>query len=133
MRGFKIVVRHFPHEVEDLEKVVGMLHQEAADTRAANWETRYVLLLWLSIIVLIPFNMARFDSGERSPLADRILFLCKGVFSYIFSFEAVLGIRIRRILMFLGLPGSGSISQRGTYVSGSRSFPFLFKMLSRQK
>jgi hypothetical protein len=91
VRGFKIVVRHFPHEVEDLEKVVGMLHQEAADTRAANWETRYVLLLWLSIIVLIPFNMARFDSGERSPLADRILFLCKGVFSYIFPLKQCWG------------------------------------------
>jgi hypothetical protein len=71
-------VRHFPHEVEDLEKVVGLLHQESAEGSSHNWETRYVLLLWLSIIVLIPFNMARFDSGEKSPLADRILFLCRG-------------------------------------------------------
>ncbi len=62
-----------------MEKVVGLLQQEAAGASSANWETRYVLLLWLSIIVLIPFNMARFDSGERAPLAERILFLCKGV------------------------------------------------------
>jgi hypothetical protein len=33
--------------------------------------------LWLSIIVLIPFNMARFDSGEQAPLAERLLSLCK--------------------------------------------------------
>lgn len=31
-----------------------------------TWETRYALLLWLSIIVKIPFHMARLDSFQAS-------------------------------------------------------------------
>ena len=76
VRGPKVVVRYLPHEVEDLEKVVTVL-QEQDPTDNNSWETRYILLLWLSIIVLIPFNMARFDSGEKAPLAERLLSLCK--------------------------------------------------------
>lgn len=75
VRGYKVVVRHFPHEVEDLEFVVSLL--QAQDDGQA-WQTRYVLLIWLSIIVIIPFDMARFDSGNQEPLADRILTICKG-------------------------------------------------------
>ena len=75
-RGPKVVVRYLPHEVEDLEKVVTVL-QEQDPTDNNSWETRYILLLWLSIIVLIPFNMARFDSGEQAPLTERLLSLCK--------------------------------------------------------
>jgi len=74
VRGYKVVVRHFPHEVEDLEFVVSLL--QAQDDGQA-WQTRYVLLIWLSIIVIIPFDMARFDSGNQEPLADRILTICK--------------------------------------------------------
>eukprot|EP00092_Neocalanus_flemingeri_P020394 GFUD01022092.1.p1 GENE.GFUD01022092.1~~GFUD01022092.1.p1 ORF type:complete len:1159 (+),score=370.35 GFUD01022092.1:112-3588(+) len=76
VRGPKVVVRYLPHEVEDLERVVTVL-QEQDHTDVKSWETRYILLLWLSIIVLIPFNMARFDSGEKAPLAERLLSLCK--------------------------------------------------------
>jgi len=76
VRGPKVVVRYLPHEVEDLEKVVTVLQeQDCKDNK--TWETRYILLLWLSIIVLIPFNMSRFDSGEQAPLSERLLALCK--------------------------------------------------------
>jgi len=76
VRGPKVVVKYLPHEVEDLEMVVSLLcEQDSNDNK--SWETRYILLLWLSIIVLIPFNMARFDSGCKAPLSERILSLCK--------------------------------------------------------
>ncbi|XP_014678635.1 PREDICTED: tubulin-specific chaperone D-like, partial [Priapulus caudatus] len=39
-----------------------------------TWATRYMLLLWLSIIAIIPFEISRFDSGEgRKPMMERIL------------------------------------------------------------
>ena len=45
-----------------------------------NWETRYILLLWLSIVCMIPFDMARFDGhvttadGEgRKTVTQRII------------------------------------------------------------
>lgn len=53
------MVRHFPHEVDDLEFVVSLL-QAQDEKNTETWETRYVLLLWLSIIVIIPFNMSRY-------------------------------------------------------------------------
>lgn len=52
-------------QVADLEPTLKLLEaQNVGDT--ATWETRYCLLLWLSIIVMIPFHMARLDSGAQS-------------------------------------------------------------------
>ncbi|KAG1714374.1 Tubulin-specific chaperone D [Nymphon striatum] len=61
VRSHKILVRHLPHEVSDLEPVLALLSSQDP-TNASKWETRYFLLLWLSIIVMIPFNMSRFDN-----------------------------------------------------------------------
>ncbi|CAH0396102.1 unnamed protein product [Bemisia tabaci] len=79
VRGFKIVVNHLPHEVADLEPVLSLL-EEQDPTDKNSWETRYCLLLWLSIIVMIPFNMSCFDSGEGSEstsMTERILKIIK--------------------------------------------------------
>lgn len=52
-------------QVADLEPTLKLLEaQNVGDTE--TWETRYCLLLWLSIIVMIPFHMARLDSGAQS-------------------------------------------------------------------
>ncbi|KAK3089885.1 hypothetical protein FSP39_007355 [Pinctada imbricata] len=79
MRGSKIVVRHFPHEVADVEPVLALLAKQDP-TDHTMWETRYMLLLWLSMACMIPFDMSRLDSniasatGERKkPAMDRIL------------------------------------------------------------
>lgn len=81
VRGPKFVVRLFSHEVTDVEPVLGMLYQQNPQDHE-TWETRYVLLLWLSIVCMIPFDMARFDgrrdanSGtqeRRRPVVERIL------------------------------------------------------------
>ena len=37
-----------------------------------TWETRYVLLLWLSIIVMIPFDLSRLD-GSAGPTQHRTI------------------------------------------------------------
>ena len=45
-----------------------------------TWETRYVLLLWLSMVCMIPFDLARLDSNLRDetgqvkkPVMERII------------------------------------------------------------
>ncbi|KAL7752331.1 hypothetical protein RI367_002377 [Sorochytrium milnesiophthora] len=62
-RGPKIVVRFFTHEAADLEPVLQFLAQQDPAAHG-KWEARYISLLWLSLIVMTPFDMARIDSGQ---------------------------------------------------------------------
>uniref|UniRef100_A0A4X2LIH1 Tubulin-specific chaperone D n=1 Tax=Vombatus ursinus TaxID=29139 RepID=A0A4X2LIH1_VOMUR len=79
VRGYKIFLGLFPHEVADVQPVIDMFtHQNPKDHE--TWETRYVLLLWLSVTCLIPFDLSRLDGnltsegGEvRTSTMDRIL------------------------------------------------------------
>uniref|UniRef100_A0A8C0APJ8 Tubulin-specific chaperone D n=1 Tax=Buteo japonicus TaxID=224669 RepID=A0A8C0APJ8_9AVES len=83
VRGYKRFLPLFPHEVGDLQPVLDMLvDQNPKDSE--TWETRYMLLLWLSMICLIPFDLARFDGNitseeghARVPTMDRILKIAK--------------------------------------------------------
>nr|CAB3266849.1 tubulin-specific chaperone D-like [Phallusia mammillata] len=77
VRGHKIMIRKFPHEVSDLEPVLEMLSRQSVHDQN-TWETRYMLLLWLSMICLIPFNMKKFDvpeniGGKKQSVTERIL------------------------------------------------------------
>ncbi|ELR13906.1 HEAT repeat domain containing protein [Acanthamoeba castellanii str. Neff] len=91
VRGYKTVVRFFPHEIIDLEPTFSYIVSHSSlmtsrwqlDDAATNswdsagvsddelgWERRYVLFLWLSIICLIPFNLASFPSRQSSSTSE---------------------------------------------------------------
>ncbi|XP_069866100.1 tubulin-specific chaperone D-like [Dipodomys merriami] len=79
VRGYKIFLRLFPHEVADVQSVLDMFTDQNPKDHE-TWETRYMLLLWLSVTCLIPFDFSRLDGnlltqpGEtRMPIMDRIL------------------------------------------------------------
>lgn len=81
VRMYKVLVKFLPHEIADLDFVLNALEQQQVDD-SSNWETRYMLLLWLSILVLNPFEMARFDAhatsnDDASTKMNRIFELCK--------------------------------------------------------
>ncbi|XP_074200185.1 tubulin-specific chaperone D isoform X2 [Camelus bactrianus] len=79
VRGYKTFLRLFPHEVADVQRVLDMfMHQNLKDHE--TWETRYVLLLWLSVTCLIPFDFSLLDGDlltrpgqARVSTMDRIL------------------------------------------------------------
>lgn len=77
VRGYKTVVKFFPHEVRDLEPALDLLLAQGEPGDTTHWETKYVLLLWLSIIVRVPFDLASIDtlqgSGDGGSLLDRIM------------------------------------------------------------
>ena len=89
VRGYKTIVKFFPHEVSDMEQVVELLHFQAtpevetertqtpADTsnwNAQYWQVPYILVLWLSIIVLVPFDLTTIDSQRSQEiLVKRII------------------------------------------------------------
>lgn len=83
VRGYKIFMQLFPHEVSDVQPVLDLLcRQDQKDTE--TWETRYILLLWLSMTCLIPFDLSRLDGHlstvpgtNREPTMDRILEVAK--------------------------------------------------------
>ena len=61
VRGFKHVSKLLPHEVHHLEPCLYALLQQTP-RNFGSWETRYVLLLWLNILCLIPFDICTLDS-----------------------------------------------------------------------
>eukprot|EP00117_Sycon_ciliatum_P048340 scpid20183/ scgid34426/ Tubulin-specific chaperone D; Beta-tubulin cofactor D; SSD-1; Tubulin-folding cofactor D len=63
VRGRKYIVRLLSHEVADLEPALALLNAQNPRDHE-TWETRYVLLLWLTIISLVPFDMKLFDGGQ---------------------------------------------------------------------
>lgn len=64
MRGYKKIVQYLPHEVVDFEFVLQLLaKQDPFDF--TNWYTRYMLLLWLSIVCMIPFDLSKFDANTE--------------------------------------------------------------------
>lgn len=66
LRGHKTVTRFFPHEASDLEPVLAALRAQDRGNHA-RWQTRYGLLLWLSMLVLVPFDICSIDSGLATP------------------------------------------------------------------
>lgn len=65
MRGFKKIVQYLPHEINDFEPVLALLaRQDIKDVY--TWQTRYMLLIWLSIVCMVPFDLTRFNSINES-------------------------------------------------------------------
>ncbi|XP_064126499.1 tubulin-specific chaperone D isoform X1 [Loxodonta africana] len=83
VRGYKIFLRLFPHEVANVQPVLEMFtNQNPKDHE--TWETRYMLLLWLSVTCLIPFDFSRLDGNliaqpgpARMSITDRILHIAE--------------------------------------------------------
>ncbi|KAE8653821.1 Tubulin-folding cofactor D [Hibiscus syriacus] len=69
--GYKAVIKFFPHQVSDLELAVSLLekcHNTASVTSlrqesTGEMEVKCVMLLWLSILVLVPFDISSVDTS----------------------------------------------------------------------
>ncbi|KAK9461504.1 armadillo-type protein, partial [Lipomyces oligophaga] len=62
IRGPKVVCRFFPNDVDLVEKILTMTEQSTLKTapnfdKEKTWEERYVLFLWLSVLMLSPFKL----------------------------------------------------------------------------
>ncbi|KAJ2594837.1 hypothetical protein GGF39_004062 [Coemansia sp. RSA 1721] len=65
VRGYKVIMRFFPHGVADVEPVFVTLWMHTSRLAESSWTTRYILLIWLSLLAMIPFDMESIDSGNR--------------------------------------------------------------------
>lgn len=84
VRGHKAIMSYFPHEVADVVSTVAALQYYTrlgsvggggiAYDLTTGWELRYILLLWLSLVCMIPFDLDKFRSGSNGPrIADSIV------------------------------------------------------------
>lgn len=80
VKTYKKIVTYLPHEVMDLLPVLRMLEKQDT-TDIETWETRYVLLIWLSIISKIPFPLSRLETDEQidpeKTIIVRIVRICQ--------------------------------------------------------
>ncbi|KAI8125318.1 Tubulin-specific chaperone D [Lucilia cuprina] len=65
VRTYKVLVNFLPHELSDLEFALELLEKQKPK-EFKHWETRYMLLLWMSILVLNPFHLSRLDAYATS-------------------------------------------------------------------
>nr|XP_009782677.1 PREDICTED: tubulin-folding cofactor D isoform X2 [Nicotiana sylvestris] len=114
--GYKAVVKFFPHQVSDLELAVSLLekcHNTQAVTSlrqesTGEMEAKCVMLLWLYILVLIPFDISSVDtsvadnnytgSDEPPPLVLRILEFSKDFLSSAGPMRTIAGLLLSRLL-----------------------------------
>ena len=68
VRGYKTIVKFFPHDAADLEPCFYYLEGLSSGNL---WQSQYILLIWLSMIVLVPFDLDTIDSNGN--LITRIL------------------------------------------------------------
>ena len=97
--GYNSVIKFFPHQVSDLELAVSLLekcHATLPNTSlrhesTGEMETKCIMLLWLYILVLVPFDISsidtnagksRYDGGlEPPPLVLKLLGFSKDYLS----------------------------------------------------
>ena len=56
-------VLYFPHEVSDLVVAVNYWSAPGPIKDPGQWALRYAVLLWLSLVCMLPFDLRQFDSG----------------------------------------------------------------------
>ncbi|OAX38758.1 ARM repeat-containing protein [Rhizopogon vinicolor AM-OR11-026] len=65
-RGYKTITRFFPHEVTDLSIALDFIRLPSGPvSELSQWGLRYAVLLWLSLICRIPFDLQKFDDAIR--------------------------------------------------------------------
>ncbi|KAJ4833758.1 hypothetical protein Tsubulata_038530, partial [Turnera subulata] len=122
--GYKSVIRFFPHQVSDLELAVSLLekcHGTASGTSlrqesTGEMEAKCVVLLWLSILVLVPFDISSVDStivdgdggggnkNQLAPLVMRILEFSKDYLSSAGPMRTIAGLVLSRLLARPDMP-----------------------------
>lgn len=66
IRGEKVIVRFLSNEAKYLELLLSALEESETAEQPGQWtwEERYVVLLWLSHLMLVPFDLATISSQE---------------------------------------------------------------------
>ncbi|XP_044502891.1 tubulin-folding cofactor D-like [Mangifera indica] len=120
--GYKAVIKFFPHQVSDLELAVSLL-EKCHDTTSVTslrqestgeMESKCVILLWLSILVLVPFDISTVDTSivnnddlgknQPAPLVLKILGFSKDYLSNAGPMRTIAGLLLSKLLTRPDMP-----------------------------
>ena len=63
--SIRLTVRYFPHGVSDLSIILAFCeHPSSLYRDERQWALRHIILMWLSLTCMIPFDLGRFDTGD---------------------------------------------------------------------
>lgn len=120
--GYKSVIKFFPHQVSDLELAVSLLEKchhknsvsSSREESTGEFEAKCVMLLWLYILVLVPFDLSSVDTSiassdnlsefELVPLVLRIIGFCKDYLSVSGRLSTMAGLVLSRLLTRPDMP-----------------------------
>ncbi|EMR08769.1 hypothetical protein PNEG_02941 [Pneumocystis murina B123] len=76
--GFKTIIKYFYNDFYLFESILFYM-QNIPQEDTELWITRYILLLWLSLLCMIPFDLSRINSdlSGNTNIIDSLLVLCK--------------------------------------------------------
>lgn len=71
------IVKLFPHDPSDLSFLLDRLHSRAApipqEEEENDWMVQYILWLWLSLVIQLPFDLKRWDVDKAQSTPDRVM------------------------------------------------------------
>lgn len=66
-RGYKTITSFFPHEIADVTIAIEFMRlPDGPSAEPSQWTLRYVVLLWLSLVCRIPFDLDQFDEDGQT-------------------------------------------------------------------
>lgn len=134
--GYKAIIKFFPHQVSDLELAVSLLEKCHSTTSGSSlrqestgeMEAKCVTLLWLSILVLVPFDISSVDTSiandksfgvdDLAPLVLKILGFCKDYLCNAGPMRRISGLLLSKLLT---RPDMGKAFTRSVPVTVSAS------------
>eukprot|EP00055_Hartaetosiga_balthica_P001417 m.138335 g.138335 ORF g.138335 m.138335 type:complete len:1230 (-) comp14085_c0_seq1:53-3742(-) len=114
VRGYKTVLKRFSHQSTDLILVLELVEAEDPSI-LTRWKHRYVLLLWLSLISLLPFNISVFDEQDSSggAIVGRVLAVCQ---KYLATSDKASDGAAQVAARFFTRPDIANAQHLGTYI-----------------
>lgn len=96
--------------------------EEQNESDHDSWETRYCLLLWLSIIVIIPFDMRKLDGTMHIESKTTLQRFLKQIKLYFYIFYCQLFIHYRLVDIVMKYLSSGDACRDMATVLATRLF-----------
>ncbi|KAJ1921423.1 hypothetical protein H4219_000740 [Mycoemilia scoparia] len=62
VKGYKHLIKLFSNQVSDVEPVLHFLEACLEEKADKQWETRFIVYLWLTLLVMTPFDLRSIDS-----------------------------------------------------------------------